>query len=111
MDLTPVTVAGMGWEMFDLGANGMARDEYTDATVRYINMMQAADGHWFAFESRRPPMAAGEFQAAALAIYSLKIYGPPAEKADTEKAIARAVLWLENASPKTLRIARSTFWD
>lgn len=101
MDLTPVTVAGMGWEMFDLGANGMPRDEYTDATVRYIKMMQAADGHWFAFESRRPPMAAGEFQAAALAIYSLKIYGPPAEKADTEKAIARAVSWLENASPKT----------
>jgi hypothetical protein len=101
MDLTAFGVSSMGWEMFDFGSNGVPRDEYTDATVRYIKMMQARDGHWLAFESRRPPMAAGVYQAAALAIYSLKTYGPPAEKEDTDRCIARAVAWLENAKPAT----------
>ena len=34
-------------------------------------------------------MNIGAYQTAALAIYALKTYGPPAEKADTEKVIAR----------------------
>lgn len=100
MDLTPVTVAGMGWEMFDFGSNGVPRDEYIEATVHYIKAMQGADGQWLAFESRRPPMSAGPFQAAALAIYSLKTYGSPLEKADTDRCIARAVTWLESTKPE-----------
>src|SRR5207244_2021475 len=36
MDLTAANVASAGWEMFDFGNNGFPRDEYTDATVRYI---------------------------------------------------------------------------
>jgi len=101
MDLTAFGVPGMGWELFDFGSNAAPRDEYTDATVHYIKMMQDADGHWLSFESRRPPMAAGEFQTAAMAMYSLRNYGPAAEKADTDKSIARAVAWLENSKPMT----------
>ena len=101
MDLEAPSVTSIGWEMFDFGTNGVPRDEYTDATVRYIKEMQTPDGHWLAFESRRPPMNSGVFQTAALAIYSLKIYGSPVEKADTDKTIARAVAWLENANPTT----------
>src|SRR5277367_5591108 len=74
MDLAAVAVSSMGWELFDFGSNGVPRDEYTDASVRYIKAMQVPDGHWLAFESRRPPMAVGELQSAALAIYSLKTY-------------------------------------
>jgi ankyrin repeat protein/cytochrome c553 len=99
MDLVVVSVAGMGWEMFDFANNHVPRDEYTDATVRYLKSMQAPEGNWFAFEGRRPPMNAGEYQAAALAIYALKTYGPPAEKADTDKVISRAAAWLETARP------------
>ncbi len=101
MDLTPVSVAGMGWELFDFGSNGVRRDEYIEAAVHYIKAMQSANGQWLAFESRRPPMNAGPFQAAALAIYSLKTYGSPSEKADTDRCIARAVTWLEVTKPET----------
>ena len=101
MDLVVFGVAGMGWEMFDFGHNRIPRDEYTDATVRYIKSMQTPEGNWRAFESRRPPMNAGQYQTAALAIYALKTYGPPAEQVDTGKVIERAAAWLEAAKPAT----------
>ena len=44
-------------------------------------------------------MNTGQYQTAALAIYALKSYGPPAEKADTDKVIARAAAWLEADKP------------
>jgi Prenyltransferase and squalene oxidase repeat len=99
MDLVVVGVSSAGWEMFDFGHNGVPRDEYTDATVHFMKSVQSADGHWETVEGRRPPMNVGDYQATALAIYTLKTYGPPAEKADTEKAIARAAAWLETARP------------
>ena len=46
-------------------------------------------------------MNVGDFQAAALAIYSIKQYGPPLEKASTDAVIAKAVNWLERAKPST----------
>jgi hypothetical protein len=101
MDLAGVGVVNLGWEMFDFGNNGVPRDEYTDATVRYIKVMQTPAGNWNSFESRRPPMSSGVYQTTALAVYTLKTYGPPAEKADTDKALARAAAWLEAANPTT----------
>jgi hypothetical protein len=77
------------------------RDEYTDAAVRYMKAMQAPAGNWDAFESRRPPMNSGVYQTTALAVYTLKTYGPPAERADTKAALARAAAWLEAAKPGT----------
>ncbi|HEX8028679.1 MAG TPA: prenyltransferase/squalene oxidase repeat-containing protein, partial [Vicinamibacterales bacterium] len=62
---------------------------------------QTPQGNWSANESRRPPMNAGDFQAAAVAVYAIKNYTPPGGEASSEKAIARAVAWLENASPMT----------
>ena len=41
------------------------------------------------------------YQTAALAIYTLRKYGPPAEQSDTDRAIARAIAWLEAATPTT----------
>ncbi|HUS08753.1 MAG TPA: ankyrin repeat domain-containing protein [Bryobacteraceae bacterium] len=99
MDLVVVATSGLGWEMFDFGNNNVPRDEYTDATVRYMKNMQTPEGNWRTFEGRRPPMASGAYQTAALAIYAMKTYGPPAERADTDKAIARAANWLESAKP------------
>jgi len=99
MDLVVVGVASAGWEMFDFGHNGIPRDHYTDATARFMKAMQTADGHWASIEGRRPPMNAGDYQATALAVYTLKTYGPPAEKADTDKVLARAAAWLEAARP------------
>ena len=74
---------------------------YTDAVVRYIKAMQTPAGNWSTNESRRPPMASGDFQAAALSIYSLKRYAQDSDKAGTDAVIAKAVKWLESAKPAT----------
>ena len=101
MDLGAVNVTSAGWELFDLGMNHAPRDQYTDAVAHYMRVMQTPEGNWKTSESRRPPMNAGAYQAAALVIYAMKHYAPPAEKADTDKAIARAAAWLEKAHPQT----------
>ena len=46
-------------------------------------------------------MAAGDYQAAALAIYGLKRYSPAAQRSASDAAVARAVAWLERAEPLT----------
>lgn len=99
MDLNAVSVSSIAWELFDLGTNHSPKSAYTDAVVRYIKAMQTSEGHWTTNEGRRPPMAAGDFQAAALAIYAVKQYAPSTEKASTDVVLARAVSWLENAKP------------
>jgi ankyrin repeat protein len=100
MDLSLVSAPSTAWELVDFGMNGVPRSSYTDAAVRYIKAMQTAEGNWSSNESRRPPMNAGDYQAAALTIYAMKRYGPPAEKASTDAAIARAVAWLERSTPE-----------
>ena len=99
MDFGAVNVTSAGWELFDLGMNRAPGDHYTDALVRYIKAMQHPDGKWKVSESRRPPMNAGTLQTTALAIYALKHYTPLSEKADTNKALARAAAWLEKEKP------------
>ncbi|HYI92863.1 MAG TPA: ankyrin repeat domain-containing protein [Bryobacteraceae bacterium] len=97
MDLNTFGPGGVAWELFDLGMNHVPRNEYTDAVVRYLKVMQSPQGDWLTIESRRPPMAAGRHQTAALAIYSLKQYG----QSDADKNVARAAGWLETAVPST----------
>ena len=96
-----VSAPSTAWELVDFGMNGVPRSEYTDAAVRAIKALQAPEGHWSANESRRPPMNAGDFQAAAVCIYALKHYTPEGGEASTQHAITRAVAWLEHANPQT----------
>jgi ankyrin repeat protein len=93
--LDVVNTGTLGWELLDLGMNGMPKSEYTDAAVRYIKAMQTQAGNWSANEGRRPPMNSGDFQFGALSIYALKHYAPAGEQQTTDEAIARAVKWLE----------------
>ena len=99
MDLDFVTVGSKAWELFDSGMNGLPKDAYTDAVVRLIRAMQNPEGYWAVTESRRPPVATGAFQTAALAIYSMRNYAPAGEEAVTERAVARAIAWLKRAKP------------
>jgi ankyrin repeat protein len=101
MDLNTIGAngIGLGWELFDFGMNRVPRDEYTDAVVHFLTSIQTADGNWPAFQSRRPPMSTGEYQAAALAVYAIRHYGRPEDEARNTKAIARAAAWLERSRP------------
>jgi ankyrin repeat protein len=97
MDLNVVGAIGIAWELFDSGMNGVPRNAYTDAAARLIRASQRAAGNWVENEGRRPPMNAGEPQAAALAIYAMRQYGPAGDEAATAQSIRRAVTWLESA--------------
>ena len=99
MDFNAIGVSSIAWQLFDSGMNRKPADAYTNAVVRYIKAMQTAEGNWHSSQSRRPPMSAGEHQAAALAVYSMRHYSPVAEKADTDKAITRAAAWLAGSKP------------
>lgn len=101
MDLGIVGAGSTAWELVDFGMNGMPKTAYTDAAVRAIKALQTPQGNWSANESRRPPMNAGDFQTAAVAIYAIRHYTPTGGEASSEQAITRAVAWLEGASPKT----------
>jgi ankyrin repeat protein len=100
MDLAVVSVPGTAWELVDFGMNAVPRNAYTDAAVRLITTTQLPDGHWSSNASRRPPMNAGEFQAAAVCIYALQHYGASGDAA-TAQALAKGVAWLERARPET----------
>ena len=91
MDFGYVALSGVLWELFDDGMNGTAPDRFTDAVVRAIKATQTPDGYWASNEGRRPPMNAGEHQAAALAIFALAKYGRPSERESTERAIQKAL--------------------
>ncbi|MEO5960481.1 MAG: prenyltransferase/squalene oxidase repeat-containing protein [Opitutaceae bacterium] len=52
-------------------------------------------------ENRRPPMGVGDFQTAALAIYSLKHYAPAGDEVGSAQTVERAVAWLKRAKPGT----------
>ena len=100
MDLIVVSPS-IAWELFDAGMNHEPRTQVTDAIVRYLMALQTAEGSWHIPESRRPPMNSGKFQTAALAIFAIKNYAPEVEKLNGDKAVARAVAWMEKATPMT----------
>ncbi len=99
VDLGVVSVNSAAWELLDFGMNHQPKNAYTDATVRYIKAMQMPEGNWPSNEGRRPPMNSGDFQTAALAIYSLTQFGRDVDQVSTNAAVARAVGWLERAKP------------
>ena len=103
MDFNAFGVTSVGWELFDYGMNGAPKDEYTDAVVRYIKAMQTPEGGWRSNESRRPPLNVGEYQSTALAIYALQHFTQAPDRADTGKALARAVGRLEQMQPLAMQ--------
>jgi len=101
MDFNVISANSVAWELFDAGMNHEPRTQVTDAIVRFLMASQTAEGYWHTPENRRPPMTSGKFQTAALAIFAIKNYAPEVEKLNCEKAVARAVAWLEKATPVT----------
>jgi len=103
IDLAIVSAPSTSWELVDFGMNNVPPDAYTDAAVRLVRMMQRPDGSWSTNQSRRPPMSSGEFQDAAVCIFAVKHYGRPVDAAADETVIAKAVAWLETATPQTMQ--------
>jgi hypothetical protein len=98
LELGIISAPSTAWELVDFGMNDVAPTAYTDAAARVIMAMQSPDGSWSGNESRRPPMNAGDFHAAAVCIFALKHYGPKGMDARTSQAIANGVSWLAHTS-------------
>lgn len=84
---------------------GMAAEKYpsdsiTDAWARYVKNNQSPDGRWQC-AALRPPLESSDFQVTAASIRSVRTYGPKSQRADYDKAVERAVRWLEKARPVT----------
>ncbi len=100
MDLDTFGVTSLGYEMFQNIVNAQPSNEYTDAVVHFIKVLQTPAGDW-ENTGNRPPLTYDRFITAAFAINTLRTYGPAAQQADTEKRLARAAAWLESAKPVT----------
>jgi ankyrin repeat protein len=84
---------------------GMAVEKYpgdpiTDVWARYLKNNQSPDGRWKCL-TLRPPLESSDFEVTAASIKSVRTYGPPSQRADYDKAVERAVQWLEKAQAKT----------
>ena len=84
---------------------GMAAEKYpgdviTDAWARYVKNNQSPDGRWQC-QSLRPPLESSDFEVTAASIRSVRTYGPKSQRAEYDEAVARAVRWLEKATPAT----------
>jgi hypothetical protein len=82
---------------------GMAAEKYpsdpiTDIWARYVKNNQAPDGRWKC-SSQRPPLESSDFEVTAASIRSVRTYGPKSQRAEYDKAVERAVRWLERAQP------------
>jgi hypothetical protein len=82
---------------------GMAAEKYpsdtiTDVWARYVKNNQSPDGRWKC-AALRPPLESSDFEVTAASIRSVRTYGPRSQRAEYDKAVERAVHWLEKAQP------------
>jgi ankyrin repeat protein len=82
---------------------GMAAEKYpsdpiTDIWARYVKNNQSPDGRWKC-QTLRPPLESSDFEVTAASIRSVRAYGPKSQRPEYDKAVARAVHWLEKAQP------------
>jgi ankyrin repeat protein len=96
----PGGIDTVSYILLGMAADGYASDTTTDIWARYLKNLQSADGRWPCL-ARRPPLEASDIQTTAASIRSLSKYGPPGQRADYDKAVARGVQWLRKAEAAT----------
>jgi ankyrin repeat protein len=92
--------AALGAILLGLGAARQLPDLATDAMARYVKSKQLPDGHWVEV-AHRPPSGSSPMQATAIALRALRLYAPPAQSGQYERAVQRAAGWLLRATPRT----------
>jgi squalene cyclase len=96
----PGGAATASYWLVGLAAENHPPDPATDALARYLMNRQSEDGHWRS-PSHRPPLESSDFQATALSLKAMQVYGPKARRAGYEKAVQKAADWLKKARPMT----------
>src|SRR5262249_51826098 len=70
----------------------------TDAAVVNLASTQAADGSWVFLDTRPPQADNSRIPFTAMAVRGLEVYGPPGQRADVSRRIARAREYLRRAA-------------
>jgi hypothetical protein len=86
------------YTLLGLAAENYPSDEITDAWARYVKNAQSVDGVWRVV-ALRPPLESSDFEVTAASIRVLRTYGPKAQRAEYDQAVARGVAWLAKAQP------------
>jgi ankyrin repeat protein len=97
----PGEPGSMSYMMVGLAAENYPPDAATDAFARYIASRQFTDGRWRPFAHRPPIESSSDIPVTAVALRSLQVYGPKAQRAKYEMAVRRAAYWLTKAQPQT----------
>ena len=98
--LHPDPAHTFGYHLFGLVAEGAPPSARTDAMVHHLIIVQASDGRWFN-NVPRPPIAADDVSATALAIHAIQHYGWPGRKEEFAAGVERARLWLWKVKAET----------
>lgn len=88
----------VGYQMFTDAALKRPADARSAGLVHYLFATQSPDGRWQT-AGNRPPMTYDDFNTTAFAIFALREYASPSQKAEARQRIDRARTWLLEAQP------------
>ena len=99
-DGLPGAVDTVSYILLGMAAAGYPSDPITDVWARFVKNTQMPDGSWFCI-ALRPPLESSDIEVTAASIRALKAYRPRGQAAEYDRAVERAVRWLEKAHPVT----------
>ena len=89
---------GPAYILQGLHAEQYPADLTTDAIARYIETRQFPDGHWgVGCGGSRNPLCGDEVTNTANSLHALQFYTPAPLRADFEKSVQKAAVWLATA--------------
>lgn len=88
------------WFLAGKALSGEKSDKAAEAMAMVLAKQQSKEGFW-SFSGPREPMQSSFFTFTALAVRSLKAFGPKAESKEISSRIQRAKNWLLTAPTKT----------
>jgi hypothetical protein len=99
---SPGGVDDLEYSLFQMVADGVVADRTIHAMIHNLAGRQRGEGNWHG-ASGRAPMEDSDFARTAMAVRSLRVYGPPSRNAEFDRQIRRAATWLESGNPLSTR--------
>jgi ankyrin repeat protein len=94
----PGGIDTVSYILLGMAAENYPSDPITDVWARYVKNNQSPDGRWKC-QTLRPPLESSDFEVTAASIRSVRTYGPKSQRPEYDKAVERAVHWLEKEQP------------
>ncbi len=90
----------MSYVLFGLAAEHFPGNDATDASARYLKLLQSEDGQFAVGGVHRPPLEFSTFTVTAMTIRDLQAYAPPSAREQYTASIRKAAQWLAQAEPR-----------